>query len=876
MAMTCGLRGLIVACVTAAALLGGAPWAGAQTPSAQPPRAQSASAAPAASLEPPRAITETTVAYPAGAPAHEQPITVRVVIRVGKDGAVTKVTLRKPDIAVFDAAVVGAAEKFVFQPGRYGGQPVVVDIAYAHTFLPPVRAPAKVKVDSGPARDAFLRGRLREKGTRLPVQRATVTVRTRGRSYTTLSDQRGRFRLAVPAGRLRVTVHSAGYLAFLQIEGVKPNEELAVAYLVERDSYDPYEIVVFSEKRRTEVSRITLRGRELSHIPGTFGDPFRVIHTLPGVTSVMSLLPFPVVRGASPGSTGFLIDGIRVPMLFHWLAGPSVIHPEFIDEISFYPGGFPVSYGGYTAGIIDGRTRRARSDEVLADVDINFLQTGAMIRHPVPGINATATAAGRIGYPGLLLSLATDDVSLSYWDYQLRLDGGSPQNGYTVFAYGANDTLKALPDGADPNDPEVELDTALQMYFHRLELRYQHTSRDVSGVYRLIGGLDASRFGPVSGFSTLSVESRGKWHWRWREAVELRAGVEGLARDTELKEEEEEAQQGPSTDEITGQMSRFYSASLWLEALWRPSAKWLIRPGLRGDIYNDRETTAPGFDPRYSMRYRLDGLGMPRSASATVRDDEVPWVKGSVGMFHQPPRIFLPLPGLDTLPLRYGLLAAIQASLGLEVPLGHGFSVDAQAFYNDMDPVVFDLSINQGVEDLQQTPLGRNPGRIADLEEDQQGGARDFLDSFVVPQQGRAYGFELLLRRRARSGAYGWMSYTLSHSEREREGEWVAFDFDRTHLLNLVAGIPLPRNWEFGARFQYQSGKPATTTHGYNSARTNGYMRVDIRFDKRAVWRRWLLDFYVDIGNVLLFPEEVAPGEIIKYFLPTVGFRGRL
>ena len=50
-----------------------------------------------------------------------------------------------------------------------------------------------------------------------------------------------------------------------------------------------------------------------------------------------------------------------MPLLFHLLSGPSVIHPEFIDEIQFYPGGAPAPYGGYTAGIIDGRTARART-----------------------------------------------------------------------------------------------------------------------------------------------------------------------------------------------------------------------------------------------------------------------------------------------------------------------------------------------------------------------------------------------------------------------------------------------------------------------------------------------------------------------------------
>ena len=150
-----------------------------------------------------------------------------------------------------------------------------------------------------------------------------------------------------------------------------------------------------------------------------------------------------------------------------------------------------------------------------------------------------------------------------------------------------------------------------------------------------------------------------------------------------------------------------------------------------------------------------------------------------------------------------------------------------------------------------------------------------FIDRLTMPQQGRAYGLELLLRRQAKSGVFGWISYTLSRAERYRDGAWAPYDFDRTHLLNLVAGLPLSRNWDVGVRVTYQSGIPATTTAGYNTARNDGYLRFDVRVDKRAVYRTWLLDFYVDITNIALLPEQVTPGQTIRYVLPTVGFRGR-
>ena len=46
------------------------------------------------------------------------------------------------------------------------------------------------------------------------------------------------------------------------------------------------------------------------------------------------------------------------------------------------------------------------------------------------------------------------------------------------------------------------------------------------------------------------------------------------------------------------------------------------------------------------------------------------------------------------------------------------------------------------------------------------------------------------------------------------------------------------------------------------------------RVDNRAVWRKWLLDFYVDVTNAALAPRGGPAGTVLRYVLPTVGVRG--
>jgi hypothetical protein len=319
---------------------------------------------------------------------------------------------------------------------------------------------------------------------------------------------------------------------------------------------------------------------------------------------------------------------------------------------------------------------------------------------------------------------------------------------------------------------------------------------------------------------------------------------------------------------LTSQLDKFYNGSGYVEALWRPTRDWLIRPGVRADVWADDTTTKAAVDPRLTVRYRLADRDLPDVTPGS--DDSAIWLKGSAGIYHQPPRFVLPIPGLDMMPLQYGLLRSSQTSLGVEVPLEHRLSISAEGYFNYMDPTIFDLSINDA-----SVVTGANTSVIPTTIIPPPMDAQMFIDRLTQPELGRAYGLELLARRQSKTGIYGWISYTLSRSERQRDGSWVAYDFDRTHLVNVVAGLPLPRNWDLGVRFSYQSGKPTTISTGYNGTYGTGYARFDVRIDKRAVWQNWLLDFYVDITNIALLPEEVEPGTVIRYVLPTVGVRGR-
>src|SRR5690606_25197602 len=106
----------------------------------------------------------------------------------------------------------------------------------------------------------------------------------------------------------------------------------------------PVEIVVVGVRR--EIGQTVLDKDDVRLMPGAFGDAFRAVEALPGVTPLASGIPYYYVRGAPPNTAGYFLDGIRVPLLFHLGLAQGVIHPGLIERVDFFPSAAPARYGG--------------------------------------------------------------------------------------------------------------------------------------------------------------------------------------------------------------------------------------------------------------------------------------------------------------------------------------------------------------------------------------------------------------------------------------------------------------------------------------------------------------------------------------------------
>ncbi len=179
----------------------------------------------------------------------------------------------------------------------------------------------------------------------------------------------------------------------------------------------PVEVVVQGD--RTPPSGQSFNAGQARFVPGTFGDPLRAVETLPGIAPTASGLPYFYVRGAPPANTGYFIDGIPVPLLFHIGPGPSVVAPGVLDHVDLYQGPAPVRYGRYVGGVIAAETRPP-SDTPRLEYGARLFDANVLGELPFDD-KTSVLVASRYGYPNIILSAVAPDLSLNYWDYLVRL-----------------------------------------------------------------------------------------------------------------------------------------------------------------------------------------------------------------------------------------------------------------------------------------------------------------------------------------------------------------------------------------------------------------------------------------------------------------------
>jgi hypothetical protein len=516
---------------------------------------------------------------------------------------------------------------------------------------------------------------------------------------------------------------------------------------------------------RPEPGARRLELREMRDLPGAFGDPYRAIDSLPGVVPVLSGLPYVYVRGAPPASTLYVYDDIPVPTLYHLGILNAVIHPRMVGPVRLYSGVAPARYGRLTGGAIVGEGPERPDGTFHGEMELRLIDVSAYAQ--APGLGGNVTAAVRYGYPGLLLSIFSPDVSVAYWDYQLRYETPiAERDRLELVALGSYDSV------GDANDASNDL----VLTFHRVEPRLIRELDDTEYGAALLCGWEQSELGQNFDLQAVRLGPRLWVAHRFDATTNLRLSADLVGVAGSFSGGPVDPDGGRAAENLFGDVP---ARSMWGvqgELGLQPAEPIELKLGARADAWVQGAGAEGVLDPRARVILH---------ASDTVD------VHVAGGVAHQPAVFYIPLPGVVDVAIDRGLQTALQSEFGVGWDTPLAFRAEGQVFVHRYLNLVFidALALEESFEMICRT-IDCGDATLGDR-----------ID-------GTSYGGEVFLRRSIDERISGWLSYTLAWSTVDDvAGMAYTPTWDVRHLGNLVLQWDIGGGFSTGGRLHARSGK---------------------------------------------------------------------
>jgi hypothetical protein len=658
-----------------------------------------------------------------------------------------------------------------------------------------------------------------------PIAGASV-LSERGGIATT--DVDGYFTLEVTDRDRDLTIVATGYIT----RTLRIGEEMRIELVAASGA----EVIEVSGKapEETKPLRYSLTVDEIRSIPGAGNDILRAAQVLPGVARIPFSFGGLVLRGTSPRDTAIYMDGIEVPIGFHFGGVTSFYPSGMLDDLSLVNGGFDAAYGRAQGGLVTLTTREPRTDRWRMGGSIGLFDSSIQAEGPWKQ-GGVIVGLRRSYFDRIVAPFVEDDVPLpSYYDFQIRTSWGDPRKRGRInpMIFGSIDRVASS-------------EAAVTSMFIRAAVPYLRQWGPTSlrivpwiGTNRLAFSDEEDDEGENEEFSRPvylgGVRTELVRDFTWGH---LKGGAElssGYLDQLSITLDDDNELGGTSTiswSDLGG----------WVEGRYKLDGERIaIKPGLRVELYGlSREVVV---DPRLNIHEKL-------TSWLTLRQ--------AIGRYHQPPipGDVDPEAGNPSLDSSYN----DQFSLGVDAELPDGWLVSATGFYND--------GKDNGVEVRDPSPGGELPepnlgglGPTFELLLEKQLGFAQYRENLG---RARSYGLELGIKRRV-GPWFSLLSYTLSKSERTDDPRnpvnprysWRPFELDQRHNLQIAISRQYTK-WKLGARLQIVSGNPYTPQDvgladgpAAWSGRLPTFWSIDLRADRR--WKKcWgELVFYLDVQNV--------------------------
>jgi len=731
-----------------------------------------------------------------------------------------------------------------------------------------------------------IEGMVVDRDTKQPIIGARIAVI--GTKKGTLADIDGVFRIAKLAqATYQLEITALGYQPLIKTDisvGTAQSTKLRIELKV--DAFETEAVIVtankfFNKSEDTKVSSNELSQEEIRRAPGAAEDVSRMVQALPGVTTTADSRNDLIVRGGSPVENFIMIDGIEVPNINHFgsqgaSGGPiGMVNVDFIQDVTFSAGGFPVKYGDRLSSIMDIRYRDGDKRQFTGKIDLGLAGAGFILEGPIQKEKSAYMISARKSYVDLVSSSTNITALPNYSNFNLK----------ATYDINARHKLALIGlGGIDKITFEGENDEDVKSY----DLTKYSAWQSVIGLsHKWLVGKSTYMQSSVSfnmyqkdiTVDSLNIrqflnESLDK-EWLLRQdishrfspsdLVELGTQFRFLQNDNNIFIESGLDDFGVTRSDVVIDRKtdafKFGGYLQYTKSFWQ---RFSLTTGLRYD-YFDILNTPHALSPRASL-----SVDLRENLSLNL----------AYGLYQQAPPLIWLVGDEDNTGLKF--MKTYQTVVGLALYPRQDIKFTVEVFHKNYS----DYAASITNPEVSYASVGANF--------DTHG-----LEALTSKSSGYATGIEFFLQKKLFDDFYGLLNYSYAKIRfKALDGVERPSSFDFTNVFTAIFGYKFTESLEMSIKWRYMTGRPYTPVDlersvannslildnsRLNSLRHPDYHRLDIRLDKRYVFDGWNMVVFVDIQNVynrqnvehLIWDEEQNRVEKIYQwgFLPIAGLK---
>lgn len=647
----------------------------------------------------------------------------------------------------------------------------------------------------------------------------------------------------------------------------------------------------YREINTTDVGVERFSMNSLKQVPVFMGerDVIKISKLLPGITSAGEASVGVNVRGGNVDQNIFYINRLPVYNTSHLFGFFSAFNSDMIRDFSIYKGHVPANYGGRLSSVFDIITRKGNNKAFTAHAGISPVSAHATVEGPIKKDHSSFLISGRSSYSDWILKRMEDplirDSDAFFYDFAGSLNfQPNPDNSINIFYYQSFDEFR---------------------YSTLSDYEYANRGGSVSWEKHLSPALTSKLTG-TSSFYRFSNTDQSE--------ISRAYSHEYMLNHNELVSEFEWVPSLNHKIEFGGNLIYYRLDRGKVEPYGAASIRNEVDLGeeqaLEGSLFvSDNVTFTPWLSVYAGLRYSFYSMLGPKTVM--LYEDGKPKSENTI---------------VDT--LTYGNFEPVNFYSGPEfrtaVNMKAGPNTSFKLSFNQNRQYLFMLSNTVTISPTDQWKLSDYHIRpqksyqatggfyhifpklglsssvelyykySTDIVEYKDGA--DFITSpltetVVLQGTQNAYGAEFMLQKI--SGRLdGWISYTYSRSEMLVKGDFeyesinngdpYPSNFDRPHVLNVVANYSINRRFSVGSNLVYMSGRPVTYPtslyyinnvayidyYARNQFRIPDYFRIDLSLNiegnlkaDKFMHSTWSLNVYNLLGrknpqSIYFVPQE--------------------